>query len=206
MKKVTVAVMIMCVMALSGCSAMKSGVHDLNGSISGNTYTIDCFDNYGEMQMQTHGEKIDIDGNVVKTKGINSDGISEVLYELSSVVTLTIDGHEMESCGDTLIFYEDGLEPDVAFEPGISITSSADGIMDSTMIAGRLNKVKNLFGKSRVVVIKSQLGNPIYAFSGDEVYWTIPDDLPKFTKLMVDGKALYVHRANFQIIDKELLQ
>ena len=30
-------------------------------------------------------------------------------------------------------------------------------------------------------------------------------NLPKMTKLMIDGKALYIHRANFQIIDKELL-
>lgn len=34
----------------------------------------------------------------------------------------------------------------------------------------------------------------------------IPDDLPKFTKLMIDGKALYIYRANFQIIDKSLLE
>lgn len=30
-------------------------------------------------------------------------------------------------------------------------------------------------------------------------------DLPRFTKLMIDGKALYIHRANFQIVDKALL-
>lgn len=62
-----------------------------------------------------------------------------------------------------------------------------------------------MFGKSRIVVVKSQLGQPITAYSGDEVYWEIPDDLPKMTKLMIDGKALYIHRANFQIIDKALL-
>ena len=45
----------------------------------------------------------------------------------------------------------------------------------------------------------------IAAFSGDNVYWEIPDDLPKMTKLMVDGKALYIHRANYQIIDKDLI-
>lgn len=27
----------------------------------------------------------------------------------------------------------------------------------------------------------------------------------KTTKLMIDGKALYIHRANFQIINKELI-
>ena len=69
-----------------------------------------------------------------------------------------------------------------------------------------LNKYKNMFGKSRIVVIKSQLGQPIAAYSGDEVYWKIPKNLPKMTKLMIDGKALYIHRANFQIIDKDLLE
>lgn len=54
-------------------------------------------------------------------------------------------------------------------------------------------------------VIKSQLGQPIAAFSGDDVYWEVPEDLPKMTKLMIDGKALYIHRANYQIIDKALL-
>ena len=65
---------------------------------------------------------------------------------------------------------------------------------------------KNYFGKSQVVLIQSQLGVPICAYSGDDVYWEIKEDLPKTTKLMIDGKALYIHRANFQIIDTELIQ
>ena len=71
--------------------------------------------------------------------------------------------------------------------------------------ANIINKYKNYFGKSRVVVIKSQLGQPITAYSGDEVYWSVPKKLPKMTKLMIDGKALYIHRANYQIIDTSLL-
>ena len=63
-----------------------------------------------------------------------------------------------------------------------------------------------VIGKSQVVVIQSQLGVPICAFSGEKVRWEIPDDLPKMTKLMIDGKALYIHRANFEIIDKALLK
>ena len=51
-----------------------------------------------------------------------------------------------------------------------------------------VNKYKNYFGKSEVVVIQSQLGVPICAYSGEKGYWEIPDDLPKMTKLMIDGK------------------
>mgnify|MGYP003410943356 CR=1 FL=1 len=78
-------------------------------------------------------------------------------------------------------------------------------LSNNTYIANIINKYKNKFGKSRVVVIKSQLGQPITAYSGDKVYWTVPKKLPKMTKLMIDGKALYIHRANYQIIDTSLL-
>ena len=122
-----------------------------------------------------------------------------------SVITITIDGKEIESCGDTCVFVEDGLNSEVDFTEE-RIKSMTDGsLSDNTIVAEFVNKYKNMFGKSRVVVIKSQLGQPITAYSGEEVYWEIPDDLPKMTKLMIDGKALYIHRANFQIIDKELL-
>ena len=202
--RIGIAGMILAV-CLTGCGLLESKTNDLKGAITGNTYTVDTFDNTGNLQAQMHGQNIGIDGNVVESYGVNSSGEYTTNYELSSVLTITIDGYEMESCGDTLVFYENGLKPDVAFEPVTNVETTSDGILDMTMIAGRLNKVKNMIGKSRIVVIKSQLGNPIYAFSGDNVYWTIPDDLPKFTKLMIDGKALYIHRSNFQIYDKAML-
>lgn len=125
---------------------------------------------------------------------------------MSSVVTITIDGKEVESCGSTMLFAEDGLNPEVDFKsPELIESESSGSIKDYTFIAGIVNKVKNNFGKNRVVVIQSQLGDPICAYSGDEVYWKVCKDLPKTTKLMIDGKALYIHRANFQIIDKSLL-
>lgn len=127
-------------------------------------------------------------------------------YELSSVITINIDGKEIQSCGDTCIFEQNGLKAEVNFTQEDIQSQSTGAITDNTIIAGIVNKYKNSFGKSRVVVIKSQLGQPITAYSGDKVYWKIPQDLPKMTKLMIDGKALYIHRANFQIIDKELLK
>lgn len=201
----SIALLLVGCISLTGCAEIRSKLHEFKGNIKGNTYTVDTFDNTGNLMAQMHGENIDIEGNYVESYSVNSDGNFINNYELSSVISITIDGYEMESCGDTLIFYEDGLKPDVAFEPVSEVSTSSDGILDYTSISGRLNKIKNKFGKSRIVVIKSQLGNPIYAFSGDKVYWTIPDDLPKFTKLMIDGKALYIHRSNFQIYDKAML-
>lgn len=190
---------------MSGCSMIESAVNDIKGNLVGNGYDIYTYDNYGELVMQTSGDKISLSGNKTETTSYDSDGSTITNYEMSSVVTITIDGHEIESCGDTCIFEQHGLNAEVDFTQEV-INSQTDGSFDeNTVIARFVNKYKNMFGKSRVVVVKSQLGQPITAYSGDDVYWEIPDDLPKMTKLMIDGKALYIHRANFQIIDKELL-
>ena len=164
------------VFVLGGCSMLQSAINDIKGSL------------------------------VVKTSDYDSDGDVKERYELSSVITITVDGKEIESCGDTCVFVQKGLKPDVNFTKK-SIKGSESGALSSyASVARFLNKYKNMFGKSRIVVIKSQLGQPIAAYSGDEVYWKIPKNLPKMTKLMIDGKALYIHRANFQIIDKDLLE
>ena len=201
-QKMCAAVM---VFSLCGCASIQQNLSDFNGHIYGNTYTIDTFDNFGKKVLTTHGDRIDVHGNVVREETYNSDTQSSgYVNTLSSVISLTIDGHEMLTCGDTCIFYEDGLKPDYEFYLD-NIYSESNSILESTLISGIVNSVKNKFGKAVVVVIKSQTGAPIYAFSGRKVTWSIPADLPKFTKLMVDGKALYLHRANFQILDKELI-
>lgn len=192
------------IFVVSGCAKLASAINDIKGSLIGNQYTIYTYDNFGNLVLETSGKKIDIAGNPVKTTSYEENGKVITGYELSSVITITIDGNEIESCGDTCIFVQKGLTPDVDFTT--ETIKSSSGIFDITSISAKLNQYKNKFGKARVVVIKSQLGNPIMAFSGDSVYWEIPEDLPKMTKLMIDGKALYIHRANFQIVDKELIE
>ena len=207
MKKRVISIITIVVMlfSLSGCSMLESKINDLKGNLVGNGYDIYTYDNYGDKVLETSGDKISITGNKTETTSYDSDGSKITGYDLSSVITITIDGAEIQSCGDTCIFEQDGLNAEVNFTQEV-IDSQTDGSLDeNTAIARFVNRYKNMFGKSRVVVIKSQLGQPITAYSGDDVYWEIPEDLPKMTKLMIDGKALYIHRANFQIIDKALL-
>lgn len=205
MRKRYLAILLLLVVGLTGCAKLQSGIHDLHGSIIGNEYNIDIFDNEGIRTLRSHGKKIDIDNNIVEEKTYSSDSDSWLSTKtLSSVITITIDGKQLISCGDTCIFYDTRLVPEYEFYLD-DIESSSSAIMDSVLISGMVNSVKNEFGKPMVVVIKSQMGSPIYAFSGNKVYWEIQEDLPRFTKLMIDGKALYIHRANFQIIDKALL-
>lgn len=204
-KRILLLLPVFLLLFLTGCGKLDSIINDIHGSLIGNSYTVYTYDNYGNQTLKTSGKKISITGNKTKNVSYDSDGKVIDGYDLSSVITITIDGKEIESCGDTCVFVQKGLVPEVDFSLDEVNSTGGNPITDNAAIARSLNKYKNDFGKSRIVVIKSQLGQPIAAFSGDDVYWEIPDDLPKMTKLMVDGKALYIHRANYQIIDKDLL-
>lgn len=167
---VAAAIAVFFAIGLTGCALLDSEVNELNGSIKGNTYDIGFYSNDGENFMNMTGENINMSSNTVK-EPVYSDGSWGYTEAMSSVVTVTIDGKEVESCGSTMIFAEDDLKPEVDFQSPELIQSESDGsVTDYTFIAGIVNKVKNNFGKSRIVVIQSQLGNPICAYSGDEVY------------------------------------
>ena len=193
--------------SLGGCdwAGFQSSLHELKGSIKGNTYECQFYSNSGELFMTAKGKNIHMSSNIVDE--YTYSGEEWIITEtISSVITITIDGKQIESCGSTVIFEEEGLKPDVEFDiSNMNISSDSNGIGDMTIVAETVNQYKNYFGKATVVVIQSQLGDPICAYSGEDVYWEVCEDLPKTTKLMIDGKALYIHRANFQIIDKDLL-
>lgn len=204
-RMLVVALVMAVVMSLSGCAELGSTINSLKGSLIGVSYTAEFYDNYGAEFLTVSGENIDIDGNIVKELSVDSEGNTSTTHTLSSVITITIDGKQMESCGNTVIFAESGLQKDVDFSLSDIESEAEGGLTSLTSVSKVVNKYKNSFGKPQVVVIQSQLGVPICAYSGNDVYWDIPEDLPKMTKLMIDGKALYIHRANFEIIDKGLL-
>ena len=101
----TIVLFLLLITCLAGCARLRSGIHDLHGSIIGNEYYIDVFDNTGIRTLRSHGKRIDIDNNIVEEKTYSS--VSDEWYStktLSSVITITIDGKQLISCGDTCIF------------------------------------------------------------------------------------------------------
>ena len=211
-KRIAVGALVVAVIVLAGAlwvflgtPGCTSRFSELRGDLVGNAFVITTYDNYGQQTLKTSGRHVNVAGNRGKTSGYTETGVAFESFELSSVITITIDGKEIETCGDTCIFAEKGLEPDLDFTTPEFIESHGGSPLTITSLSYALNQYKNYFGKNRVVVIKSQTGQPIVAYSGNKVYWEVKTDLPKTTKLMVDNKALYIHRANFQIIDVKLL-
>lgn len=87
--------------AMTGCAMLDSAINDLKGSLIGNGYVIDTYDNYGNKVMTTTGDKINIEGNPVETTSYDSS----TGYELSSIITINIDGKEIQSCLMTLSIF-----------------------------------------------------------------------------------------------------
>lgn len=58
----------------AGCAALDDAINEIKGNLAGNGYIIRTYDNYGSKVMTTTGDKINIQGNPVKTTSYSSDG------------------------------------------------------------------------------------------------------------------------------------
>ena len=158
MKRAIAAILIISsVVVMTGCSIFDSRINDIKGKLSGHSYSCYFYDNNGEKFLTVTGQKIGLTSNVVEEGQIDSsDGSYSTSYGLSSIVTLNVDGKQIESCGDTIIFEEKGLSPDAEFTLSDINGKSNGKISDNAIISNVINKYKNQFGKSQVVVIQSQ--------------------------------------------------
>ena len=193
---------ILMMLSLTSCAWLSNEMKNIKGKLVGNNFTIDFYDNFGNDILTIYGDKVGLEANYITTSSIDSEGNIATNYELSSVITLTVDGNQVSQTGNTVIFAEEGLKKLEDFELSSEIYSSGGTI---NLFDRNINKLKNILGTPKVVVICSQLGVPLAVYGGNSVYWEIPDDLPKTTKLNIDGKALYIHRANYILLDSEMI-
>lgn len=188
-----VAALVVCgAVALTGCAELSLRFSSVKGELIGNSFDATVFDNFGGEVATFHAKKM----------GVEAASVDEDGNATSSVLKITADGKDIEQVGNTIIFAETGLEEVEGYTLPRDIQTSGGTI---NLVDSAINDIKSKIGKSRVVVVSSQLGVPIAVYQGNSVGYEIPEDLPKFTKLTIDGKALYIHRANYLIIDKDAL-
>lgn len=188
-----VAALVVCgAVALTGCAELSLRFSSVKGELIGNSFDAVVFDNFGGEVATFHAKKM----------GVEAASVDEDGNATSSVLKITADGKDIEQVGNTMIFAETGLEEVEGYTLPRDIQTSGGTI---NLVDSAINDIKSKIGKSRVVVVSSQLGVPIAVYQGNSVGYEIPEDLPKFTKLTIDGKALYIHRANYLIIDKDAL-
>lgn len=185
------AVVLAC--SVAGCSAIGAWISQLRGDLFGNDYNISQFDDFGNLVFTIHGDRVTMDCEV------DENG------EVSSYIDITIDGESWLHVGSTLIFAQNGVDMITDFQ--IPTDMENDGTGTGLMAVDRkINEWANYFGKKMVVVVSSQNGTPIGLFQGDNCYIEIPGDLPKTTLIHIDGKLVYVHRANVDIIPASMFK
>lgn len=177
--------------ACIGCSAIGAYFSQLKGELFGNDYTIRQYDDFGNLVFTIYGDRVTMDCE------LDEDG------EVSSYIDITIDGRSWKHVGSTLVFAQGGVDMITDFQVPESMNSgsSSTGLM---AVDRKINEYANLFGKDLVVLVSSQNGTPVVLFQGNDCYTEIPGDLPKTTLIHIDGKLVYVHRANVDIIPAEL--
>lgn len=175
------------VMTFSGCAALGAYINKLKGELFGNGYKIQQFDDFGNLVFTVYGDKVTMDCEL------------DEYGEITSYVDITIDGQSWKHVGSTLVFAQEGVDmiTDFQLPEGMENENGGTGLMSADRV---INEYANLFGKKLVVVISSQNGTPLGLFQGNNCYVEIPGDLPKTTMISIDGKLVYVHRANVDII------
>ena len=192
-RTIAIALAIVLVISLAGCAAVSSFLNTLKGELFGNGYKISQYDNFGNLVFNVYGDRV--------TMNCELDEYGEV----SSYIDITIDGKSWQHVGSTLVFMQEGVDMITDFQVPEEMEDA--GISTGLMAVDRqINEYANYFGKKLVVVVSSQNGTPIGLFQGNSCYTEIPGDLPKTTLINIDGKLVYVHRANVDILPASLFQ
>ena len=180
---------------LTSCAGFSAFISSVKGELVGNSYTVWSFDNFGNRVLTINGDKIALDADV--------DEYGELV---SSYIDITIDGREWNHVGGTLVFMQDGVDMITDFQLPDNVGADKQASTGLMGIDRTINNYKNFFGKKTIIVVSSQTGTPIGIFQADKCYTEIPDDLPKTTMLSLDGKLVYVHRANIDIFSADLFK
>lgn len=198
-KKIAVLLLMTALIAsAAGCASIRDAVAKIKGDLIGQRFVISVYDDYADKTLQVTGSKITV-GLLENSSNFNVENPG---FE-SEVIEITVNGDQMFQVGNTVIFAEEGLDMVMDYVVPTEVSGAQGG--GFVPFDRYVNDIKNQIGKDKTIIISSQMGIPIGVYQGKDVFVTVPDDLPKMTRLNIDGKSLYIHRANYVIMDSDLL-
>ena len=199
-KKFSVFIVIMAAtLVLSGCNWLEYKIGSLKEQFVGRELTVQTYDENSQMIDRVQGKSVSIEADEeFSLKDANGDTV-----EKSSVLNITVGGKQMLHVGSSLIAYEDGLQN--IFEEYLQQVDLNSFDRSVPFINRMVNDLQNLTtGKEKVVLIRSQSGQPLATFAGNDVSY-FATDIDKSTGIMIDGKYLFIYRCDYTIYDLALL-
>lgn len=178
---------------LAGCQMIDNLFLDIKEEVTGISGTIQTYDEESRIIDQIKGKSVAFSAN---NKFSDEEGNG-------SVLDVTVSGKQVTHVGSTLLFYEDGLTNVFdEFAEKVDIETMDRAV---PMVNRMVNEFENTyFGTEKVILIRSQSGNPLATFAGDNVSIDRME-VDKMTKITIDGKRIYIYRADYTIYDTSLL-
>lgn len=193
--------LIFSLITLSGCAAISAFTNKIQGKLIGDDYKILSYDEFGNNTLTAQGRNISIG---LFENFANKDATSNGFK--SEVLDITVEGKQLLHVGSTMIFAEKGIDMIKDYDMEYLKNAATTGQGTLVNVDRTINSYMNLVGKNKTIIVKSQMGIIIGVYQGNKVLVEVPADLPKMTRLIVDGKSLYIHRADYDIFDSGLFK
>ena len=105
-----VLIVLMCAGCTSGPKGETLGADKPEDEAIKITFNADFYDNAGDLWLSATGSTFNIEPNKVKEYTYSTEGYWEYNWTMSSVMSVYIDGKQIDSCGSTIIFADNRLE------------------------------------------------------------------------------------------------
>lgn len=193
-----VALMATVLLTTTACNVISNITNRIEGALLGDDYKVLSYDDYGNNTLTIQGNRVNI--------GIfENEANSGANGNKSEVLEITIDGKQLLHVGSTAVFAERGVNTVEDFDFEYLKAATSKGLSTVVPLDRSVNNLKNFLGDEKVIIIKSQLGVVVGVYQGKNVTVEVPTDLPKMTRVIIDGKSLYIYRADYEIMDTDLL-
>jgi len=189
---------VLTVFILAGCAGLSAFGEEINRAFNGVSATMTTYNEDGELIDKVHGTSFRITRDT-RFDTSNSDGTSK---NDSSVLMISLGDNHISHVGSTLVLAQDGLTAVADAETNVEFSNNEPG---TPWLNNLFEYHRNLWqGKGKTILIRSQNGTPIAVYAGSEVE-ILATDVPKSTWFRVDGKYLFVYRADYTVYDNDLL-
>lgn len=200
-KKTLLGVMTMAVVSitLTGCAYLNHWGDKVNQGLNGVEATYKTYAQDGTKIDEIKGKSFRITRDQ-RFDTVDGEGYSN---NDSQVLQISLGESTIWHVGSTMILEEAGLEDiQSQFNTELFIENMDNG---TPFLNKMRENYQNLWeGKSKTILIRSQDGLPVATYTGNSVE-VFPTDVPKSTWFQVDNKMLFVYRADYTIIDNDLL-
>lgn len=186
-------------LSLTACDGLSAIGEEFNRDMHGVAATMKTYNARGQEIDEVKGQSFQITRDV-RFDSEDSEGTSN---NDSQVLLISLGKDHISHVGSSMIIAQDGLV-NVSDQIGtkMNLVNTDAG---TPWLNNLLEYNRNLWhGKGKTILIRSQQGDPIAVFAGDSVN-ILPTDVPKSTWFRVDGKYLFVYRADYTVYDNDLL-